>query len=389
MDEPTTPRTSLALATALALLSITGCSNHRDAFAYSGTVQADSASVGSTAGGRVTTVAVSDGQRVTKGQTIVAFDDRQLRAGYLAARAARDQAYAQLNDLEAGPRSADIAKAQANASQADAAYEQARVNQPQAVQAARSGVESAKADDAAANASSVKATRDEERSRTLFQEGAISAQAMDASHAAADSARGAAQAADARLQQAIAQLASVEHGSAAQTVNSAADAATAAHAELSLVLAGTRLGQLQQARAVARAADANAAAAAARLDEARVAAPADGVVDGLDLRPGDLVAAGAAVAQVDEFGDPWVRIYVTQSDMQNVKVGAAVRIRSDALAGRTFDGRIETIDEQAQFTPRDVQTAEDRADLACGVKVRIADPGRALRAGTTVDVALP
>jgi len=389
MDEPTTPRTSLALATALALLSITGCSNHRDPFAYSGTVQADSASVGSTSGGRVTTVAVSDGQRVAKGQTIVAFDDRQLRAGYLAAIAARDQAYAQLHDLEAGPRSADIAKAEANASQADAAYEQARVNQPQAVQAARSGVQSAKADDAAANAASVKATRDEERSQTLFQEGAISAQAMDASHAAADSARGAAQAADARLRQAIAQLDSVERGSAAQTVNSAADAAAAAHAELSLVLAGTRPDQLLQARAAARAADANVAAAAARLDEARVAAPADGVVDGLDLRPGDLVAAGAAVAQVDEFGDPWVRIYVTQSDMQNVKVGGPVRVRSDALAGRAFDGRIETIDARAQFTPRDVQTAEDRADLAFGVKVRIADPGRALRAGTTVDVALP
>src|SRR5579859_2504366 len=382
MDEPTTPRTSLALATALALLSITGCSNHRDAFTYSGTVQADSASVGSTAGGRITTIAVSDGQRVTKGQTIVAFDDRQLRAAYFAAIAARDQAYAQLHDLEAGPRSADIAKAEANASQADAAYEQARVDQPQAVQAARSGVQSAKADIAAANAASVKATRDEERSQSLFQEGAISAQAMDASHAAADSARGAAQAADARLRQAVAQLDSVERGSAAQTVNSAADAAAAAHAELSLVLAGTRPDQLQQARAAARAADANVAAAAARLDEARVVAPADGVVDGLDLRPGDLVAAGAAVAQVDEFGDPWVRIYVTQSDMQNVKVGGAVRIRSDALAGRTFDGRIETIDARAQFTPRDVQTAEDRADLAFGVKVRIADQGRALRAGT-------
>jgi HlyD family secretion protein len=64
-------------------------------------------------------------------------------------------------------------------------------------------------------------------------------------------------------------------------------------------------------------------------------------------------------------------------------------VRSDALAGRVFDGRIETIDARAQFTPRDVQTAEDRADLAFGAKVRIADPDRALRAGTTVDVALP
>ena len=64
-------------------------------------------------------------------------------------------------------------------------------------------------------------------------------------------------------------------------------------------------------------------------------------------------------------------------------------MRSDALAGRVFEGHIETIDARAQFTPRDVQTAEDRAALAFGIKVRIADPDRALRAGTTVDVALP
>ena len=391
MDGPT-PRIALALGAALALLSViacAACSNRGAQFAYSGTVQADSASVGSTAGGRVTSIDVADGQRVRKGQTILAFDDRQLRAAYLSAVATRDQAYAQLHDLEAGPREADVAKAEANAAQADAAYRQAEVNQPQAVQTARSGVDSAKADDDAAHAASAKAASDEARSRTLFRQGAISAQAMDAARAAAESARGAAKAADAKLQQANAQLESVKNGSAAQTVDAAAYAAAAAHAELSLVLAGTRPDQLQQARSAAKAADANVAAASARLDEMHVLAPADGVVDGLDLRPGDLVAAGAAVAQVDEFGDPWVRIYVTQSDMQHVKVGTAVRVRSDALAGRVFDGRIEMIDARAQFTPRDVQTAEDRADLVFGVKVRIADPDRALRAGTTVDVALP
>src|SRR5215467_6239111 len=129
MDEPTMPRTTLALIAALSLfslvISLTACSNRNGQFAYSGTVQADSASVGSTSGGRVTSIAVGDGQRVTRGQTIVVFDDRQLRAAYLAAIATRDQAYAQLHDLEAGPRSADIAKAQANAAQADAAYRQA------------------------------------------------------------------------------------------------------------------------------------------------------------------------------------------------------------------------------------------------------------------------
>ena len=113
------------------------------------------------------------------------------------------------------------------------------------------------------------------------------------------------------------------------------------------------------------------------------------MVDGLDLHAGDIVPAGAPVATIDEFGRPWVRIYVAQSDMSRVRVGAGVQLRSDALNGRMLAGTIEAIDTTAQFTPRDVQTAADRADLAFGVKVRINDPNQDLRAGTTVEVALP
>jgi membrane fusion protein YbhG len=389
MDESRPARKTLAPLTFVLVIAFAGCSHRGDDFAYSGTVQADSASVGSTSGGRVTAIDVADGQSVRKGQTIVVFDDRQLRAAYASSVAARDEAYAALRDLEAGPRPADVAKAQAAASQAQAAYRKAQLDEPQTVQSARSAVQAAKANAAAAHAASDKASRDEARSLTLYAQGAISAQDMDAARAAQRSARGAADAADAQLRSAISQLAAVSQGSAAQTVSSAAAAAAAAQADLTLVVAGARPDQVRQARAAAHAADANVAAAAARLDETRVVAPAAGVVDGLDLQPGDLIPAGAAVAQVDEFGDPWARIYVTQSDMQRVKVGAAVRVRSDALDGRIFEGAVETIDAQAQFTPRDVQTAEDRADLAFGVKVRIKDPDRALRAGTTVEVALP
>ena len=389
MDASTPTRTALfSLVVACSVLGA-ACAARGGGFAYSGTVQANAASIGSTSGGRVTGLEAVDGQRVRKGQAVVVFDDRQLKAAYASAVATRDQAYAALRDLEAGPRPEDVARARAAAAQALSAYRKAQLDEPQAVQSARSAVQSARADDLAARSASDTAARDEARSRTLYAQGAISSQAMDAARTAADSARGAAEAADARLRTATAQLAAVAHGSAAQTVRSAAEGAAAAQADLALVVAGARPDQVRQARAAARAADANVAAAAARLDETRVLAPADGIVDGLDLRPGDLVPAGAAVAQIDEFGDPWVRIYVTQSDMTRVKVGAAVRVRSDALDGRVFDGRIETIDAQAQFTPRDVQTAEDRADLAFGVKVRIHDPDRALRAGTTVEVALP
>lgn len=377
----------LALSIALALCA--ACSNHADRFAYSGTIQADSASVGSTVGGRVSAVLVSDGRRVKKGDVLIRFDDRQLRAAYQAALAQASQASAALADIVAGPRQADIDKAAAAAAQAQELYLQAALTQPQEVAAAEQSVHAAQSDAMAARSASSTAARDFARAQRLFVQGAISAQARDAARTAAESAAGAAGAATARLRTAQAQLDAVRSGSVARSVDAAAKAAAAAQADLSLVRQGARPDQIAQARENQKAAAANVAAAQARLDEARVTAPADGVVDGFDMHVGDLVAAGATVATIDEFGDPWVCIYVAQSDLQRVRLGAAVQVRSDALGATAFSGNVESIDTIAQFTPRDVQTASDRADLTFGVKVRIHDPDRAVRAGTTAEVALP
>ena len=380
---------ALFAAAAVTMATVSSCAGRGDAFVYSGTVQADSAGVGSTAGGRVAAVLATDGQRVAKGALLVRFDDRQQAAAYEAALARRAQAQATVRDLEAGPRSADVAKAAAAADQAQAAYRKASLEMPSQVAAARDAVRSAQADANAAEAAAEKATRDLMRAQVLYSQGAIPAQQLDGARSAAASARGSRAAATARLATARSALAAVQNGSAGEDVASAANAAAAAQANLDLVRAGARPDQIAAAKAALEAATADVAAAAARLDDARVRVPADGLVDQLDLHPGDLVNPGSPVATIDEFGDPWARIYVTQSDLRRARVGAAVSVRSDALAGQTFSGKIEAIDARAQFTPRDVQTAEDRADLSFGVKIRIHDPNRELRAGTTVDVSLP
>lgn len=369
--------------------SLAACAAGDNHFAYSGTLQADSAAVGSMAGGRIVAVTAHDGQPVTRGQTIVRFDDRQQRAALDGAIAQEAQARAALRDLAAGPRQADIDKAAAAAAQAEALYRRAALLEPQQVAAAQQAVREAQGDGRAAHAKAATATLDLARAQHLFSEGAISAQALDAAREAQQSASGAATAADARLQAAQAQLASVHSGSTTQDVGAAAKAAAAAEANATLVRQGARPDQVAEARAAMDEAGANVAAARARFDETLVAAPADGIVDGLDLHAGDLVPAGVAVATVDEFGDPWVRIYVAQADIGRVKIGASVDARSDAFGSRPFSGSIEAIDSAAQFTPRNVQTASDRADLVFGVKVRLHDPDRLLRAGTTVEIALP
>lgn len=381
-------RFSLAI-TLLLLFNASACASRTGQFSYSGTLQADAAAVGSTTGGRVVAVLASDGQRVRSGQALVRFDDRQQRAALDMATAQQKQAAASLNDLLAGSRPEEIDKAAAAAAQSQAAYRRAQLSGPQQTSQAEQAVREAQANARASRAAAVNAARDFARAKELYVEGAISSQAMDAAHTASVQAAGTFAGANARLRAAQAQLSAVRSGTVAQDVAGAASAAAAAEAELALVRKGARPQEISQARAALLAAASNSAAARARFDEAIVRAPADGLVDGLELHAGDLVAAGNAVATIDEFGDPWLRIYVGQSDLGRVNVGTSVDVRSDALPGRTFSGRIEAIDASAQFTPRNVQTAADRADLTFGVKVRVRDPDRLLRAGTTAEVALP
>src|SRR5450755_75765 len=105
--------------------STTSCGGSSPDFPYSGTILRESAALGSTVGGRVTSVAVASGQRVRAGQILVKFDDAQQRAALSSARARERVAAATLADLVAGPRASDIARADAQAAQARAAYDQA------------------------------------------------------------------------------------------------------------------------------------------------------------------------------------------------------------------------------------------------------------------------
>ncbi len=353
----------------------------RSAFPYSGTLQPESAQVGSTIGGRVVAIHVQDGDRVKAGQAIVSLDDSAQRAAVATAISQKHQAAAALADLKAGPRPQEVAQAFSAEVSAKAVLDKT----PQELRVARATVRQARASLAQAQASLRSATLSYERAERLFSQGAIAAQARDDARATYDNARAAVMSARAQVASARAHLTETEKSDT--TV--ARQAYESAVQNRQLVVAGARPQQILQAQAALNAAEANVSAAQTNLREMTVRAPADGTIDSLDLRVGDLVGPRAAVAVVREFKDPFVRIYVAQRDLGSFRIGDSVQVRSDSLSGVLFDGRVEQIDQDAQFTPRDVQTAEDRAELSFGVKVRVHDPNRRLHGGTTVEVALP
>jgi len=317
---------------------------------------------------------------VKAGQVIVALDGSAERAALAAARGQQAQAAAALADLIAGPRPEEVARALAAEASAKAVLDKT----PQALRVARDSVREAQASVSQAQATGTQATLAYQRAERLYAQGAVAAQARDDARASYESAQAAIKAANARLAAARAQLIETERSDTTVAQQSYASAV----ANRQLVQAGARPQQIDQARAAYDAARANVAAAQTNLREMSVTAPADGTIDSLDLRAGDLVGPRAQVAIVREFRDPYVRIYVAQHDLGLIHVGQAVQVRSDALGGQQFSATIEQIDQDAQFTPRDVQTAEDRSDLSYGVKVRVHDPDRKLPGGTTVEVSL-
>jgi HlyD family secretion protein len=165
----------------------------------------------------------------------------------------------------------------------------------------------------------------------------------------------------------------------------AAANAQAARGNYIAIVNGMKPSQLAQAHEQLHNAEAAVAHALAQLREATIYAPVDGVVASFNLHPGDMLNSNQTAAIIDTFADPYVYIYASQRDLERLRSARNMLVRSDSGAG-TFPATAESYDRTAQFTPQNVETADQRAVLVYGVKLRIHDPHHSLLAGTTVTV---
>ncbi len=158
---------------------------------------------------------------------------------------------------------------------------------------------------------------------------------------------------------------------------------------LQLVQAGPRPERIDAQRAAVAQAEASVRQIDVGLTNAVITAPFDGVVTVRDREPGETVGAGAPVLTVMDEGDRWVRIYVREDEVGRLSIGQKATIRSDSDPDRRYEGRVSFIASEAEFTPRNVQTAEERVKLVYAVKVAITgDPRGDLKSGVPADVTL-
>jgi len=162
---------------------------------------------------------------------------------------------------------------------------------------------------------------------------------------------------------------------------------TQALEQLRLVLEGAAAEQLAAQRAVVRQAEAAHEQVRVAVDRTRLVAPSPGIVTVRHRQAGESVSPGAPVVTLMDPDDRWVRIYVPGDEVGRVALGQAARISSDSHPDSIFTGRVTYIASEAEFTPRNVQTSEERVKLVYAVKVAIdGDRGLALKPGMPADI---
>lgn len=326
----------------------------------SGTVEARNIRVGSKVGGRIDQVLVREGDSVQPGQVLVTFDEQELKASLEQSRANAEKA-------QRGYRPEEIAEARAAAAQARAEYEQRKNGyRHEDIAAAQADLDRAKAEE-------VRSHLDFQRYDALAQKDLVSKQQRDTAEMNW-------KVAAAQQDNAKHKLDELQRGYRPEEIASTEARYRQTQATLEKFERGNRREDVAQAQA-AYAYD------EARFRERQVTAPSAAIVEVLDVRPGDLIAPNTPIATLLEQEQIYVRIYIPETEIGHVKLGAKAEVRVDSFPKTVFEGVVEQINQQAEFLPRNVQTREERVHQVIGVKIRINASGKVLP-GMAADVKL-
>ncbi|MGE3777808.1 MAG: HlyD family secretion protein [Pirellulaceae bacterium] len=341
----------------------------------SGYIEADEIRLGSRVGGRVEKVLVEEGAQVEPGEVLLQLEEFDLDEREAQARAELAARTAEYNRLVAGFRLEEQA-------QAAARVERIRQKLNALIAGPREEeIEAARARVRLAQAQLDLAESTNNRNVALVERdpGAVSRDTLDRS---IEDLRVAKANLDVRQQE----LQLLEKGTRAEDIAAAKAELAEAEQAHALTRNGARPEEIEQAKAAADAARAALAVLLAMREELTVKTPVKAVVEAVELQPGDLVAAGAPVLSLIDMDHLWVRAYVPENRM-GLAIGTRLRVTVDSFPDRSFTGVVTFMSRQAEFTPSNVQTPEERSKQVFRIMVDVASEG-ALRPGMAADVWL-
>jgi HlyD family secretion protein len=252
--------------------------------------------------------------------------------------------------------------------------------------ARRQEIEQARAALDEARTEEQRATADWDRAQRLYKND-------DISRAQYDQFQARYKAASAMARQVGERLALVQAGPRLEEIEAARAQLERARAALRLSQAAAlelkrREQEIDSRRAELERARAQLAMTQTQLDDSVSAAPIDGVVLSKAAEVGQVVAAGTAILTLGDLEHPWLRAYISESDLGRVKLGARVRVTTDSFPGKLYWGWVSFIASDAEFTPKQIQTAEERVKLVYRVKIALPNPNHELKSNMPADAEI-
>lgn len=336
--------------------------------------------------GKLVERTVDEGERVKQGQVVARLDPEQYeqtRSREQAGLAASESQLTQLQTAiqfqratlaaETDLRSAELRQAQARLKELETG------SRPQEIRQAQAAAESARTE-------SERAARDWERAQQLIKND-------DISRAQFDQFRTRFETSEAQLQQAQQALALVKEGPRQEQIEAARAQVSRARAALQLTEAAqldlkrreqelvTRRAEISRSRALVGIAE-------AQLSDTTVQSPVGGVVLVKSAEVGEVLAPGTSVLTIGDLDRPWLRGYINETDLGRVKLGRKVKVTTDSFPGKVYWGTVSFISSEAEFTPKQIQTEEERVKLVYRIKVDIANPHHELKVNMPADAEI-
>jgi HlyD family secretion protein len=353
----------------------------------SGNIELTEVNVAFKTAGKLVERNVDEGDTVKKGQVLARLDRDQLLAQRDREIAGLQLATAQLSQAETALAwqkenlAADLEQRTAELDSYQARLQELKNgSRPQEIEEARAAVDSAQAE-------FERAKKDWERAQPLYKNDDISTAQYDQYRSRWESS-------DAALKQARERQALVLAGPRREQIEAASAQVQRARAAVKMAETNEleikrREQELMVRRAEIARAKANLALIDSQLADTVAVCPVDGVVLVKSADVGEVLAAGTSVVTVGDIDHPWLRAYINETDLGRVKLGAKAIVTTDSYPGKEYEGRISFIASEAEFTPKQIQTEEERVKLVYRIKIDVANPLREFKSNMPADAEIP
>lgn len=361
----------------------------------SGTIEARQVQVGPEVAGRVVQVMAREGQAVKAGDVLFRLDDTLLAAQRAQAEAAIKTARAQRDQLLAGARAQQLLAAQAAITTSQALVNGAQADQSRLLKgttndqiaAARSQLEAAQVRAQSAQDAYTNVLHGRPGAAAFGVRGTGLGAPEEEMRAQLEAANSQVSAAQARLDKLLSGATSDEIRSAQARVASAQAQLAAAQAQFDLLAAGPSREQVAAADAAVAQAEAALRVLDVQADKLVVRAPQDGIVLVRNAQVGEVLSPGASVFVLGRQSVLQITVYLPEDAYGQVKLGQAAKVTVDSYPGVTFTAAVVHIADQAEFTPRNVQTVEGRRTTVYALKLDVPNPDGKLKPGMPADVS--